>query len=142
IVILCRTRAQTRKITRALALAELPVIERGGVLEQEHIKDVLSILLLFTDSGSKGLLRAARQSEHPLTQSDIEALLLAAREHKCSPLLLIYRDEALPAMSANGRRSITRLSNILQALQRAPNMWSLLAQYLFIETSLARDLLC
>ena len=89
IVILCRTRAQARKITRALALADLPVIERGGVLEQEHIKDVLSILLLFTDSGSKGLLRAARQSEHPLIQSDIEALLLAAREQKCSPLMLI-----------------------------------------------------
>src|SRR5205085_8189445 len=104
IVILCRTRAQARKITRALALANLPVIERGGVLEQEHIKDVLSILLLLTDSGSKGLLRAARQSEHPLSQSDIEALLLAAREQKCSPLMLIYGNEAPLSISANSRR--------------------------------------
>ncbi len=141
IVILCRTRAQARKITRALALANLPVIERGGVLEQEHIKDVLSILLLSTDTGSKGLLRAARQSEHPLSQDDIEALLLAAREQKCSPLQLINRNEVPLTLSAIGRRSITRLSNILQGLQRAPNVWSLLAQYLFIETSLARNLL-
>src|SRR5205085_11312100 len=84
---------------------------------------------------------AARQSEYPLTQDDIDAVLLAAREQKRSPLVLIYRDEAPLTMGANGRRSIARLSNILQALQRAPNVWSLLAQYLFIETSLARELL-
>src|SRR5439155_3885046 len=46
------------------------------------------------------------------------------------------------SMSIEGRRSLRRLSKILQALwQYAPNVWSLLAQYLFIETSIMRDLL-
>src|SRR6266566_8320233 len=39
IVVLCRTRAQAGKITQALVTANLPVIERGGLLEQEHIKN-------------------------------------------------------------------------------------------------------
>src|SRR5437588_6901754 len=45
-------------------------------------------------------------------------------------------------MSIDGRLSLRCLSKILQALwQYAPNVWSLLAQYLFIETSIMRDLL-
>ncbi len=140
-VVLCRTRAQARKISHALAQAGLPVIESGSTLEQEHIKNLLSIILLLAEPSGKGILRAARQSEHALTQSDIEALLLAAREQQCTPGLLIARGEAPPHMSGDGRRSLLRLSNILQALQYVPNVWSLLAQYLFIETSLVRDLL-
>src|SRR6266702_588349 len=36
-VVLCRTRAQARKISQVLITANLPLIERGGLLEQEHI---------------------------------------------------------------------------------------------------------
>ena len=85
IVILCRTRAQARKVSQALISANLPVIERGGLLEQEHIKNLLSIVMLFADLSGMGLLRAARQPEHALTQHDIEALLQAAREQDISP---------------------------------------------------------
>ncbi|HEV2653452.1 MAG TPA: ATP-dependent helicase, partial [Ktedonobacteraceae bacterium] len=138
-IVLCRTRAQAQKVSRALARAGIPVVERGGTLEQEHIKDVLSILLLLTDVSGMGILRAGRQSEHPLNQDDIEALLLAAREQKTGPGILIGNGEAPVGMSVQGRSSLLRLSAILQTLRRAPDTWSLLAQYLFIETPLVRD---
>lgn len=138
-IVLCRTRAQAQKVSRALARAGIPVIERGGMLEQEHIKDVLSILLLLTDRSGMGILRAGRQSEHPLSQNDVEALLLAAREQKTGPGILIGNGEAPVGMSIQGRSSLLRLSTILQTLRHAPDTWSLLAQYLFIETSLVRD---
>lgn len=138
-IVLCRTRAQAQKVSRALARAGIPVIERGGTLEQEHIKNVLSILLLLTDVSGMGILRAGRQSEHPLSQEDIEALLLAAREQKTGPGILISNGEAPVGMSSQGRSSLLRLSAILQTLRHAPDTWSLLAQYLFIETSLVRD---
>ncbi|HLI07899.1 MAG TPA: UvrD-helicase domain-containing protein [Ktedonobacteraceae bacterium] len=141
IVVLCRTRSQARKIMRALALAGLPVIETGGMLGQEHIKDVLSIVLLLADSSGMGILRAARLSGHPLDQQDIETLLLAAREGQCSLYDLLMHEEAPAALSEQGRHSFFRLSAILRSLCHAPNVWSLLAQYLFIETSLLRDLL-
>ncbi|MBV9614396.1 MAG: UvrD-helicase domain-containing protein, partial [Ktedonobacteraceae bacterium] len=140
-IVLCRTRAQVQKVSRTLAKAGLPVIDRGGVLEQEHIKDILSLLLLLTNASGMGILRATRSFAHPLSQSDIEALLLAAREQKSSPGMLIYNGEAPSGMSVQGRHALLRLADTLQALQRAPDLWSLLAQYLFIETDLVRNLL-
>ena len=141
IVVLCRTRAQARKITQGLVDADLPVIERGGLLEQEHIKNLLSIIMLLAEPSGMGILRAARQSDHLFTQSDIEALLQAAREQRVSPMTLILRDEAPLTMSIEGGRSLRRLSKILKALHLAQNVWSLLADYLFIQTSLMRELL-
>jgi len=140
-VVLCRTRAQARKITRALVTADLPVIERGGMLEQEHIKNLLSVVMLVAEPSGMGILRAARQSDHLLTQQDIEALLLAAREQKSPPVMLILRDEAPLTMSMDGCRSLSVLSTILKEALRATNVWTLLADYLLIETSLVRDLL-
>lgn len=141
IVVLCRTRAQAQKIPRVLAVEGLPVIERGGTLEQTYIKDLLSMILLLTDQSGMGLLRAARQRDHPLTQSDIEAFLLAASEQHISPRTLLFTGEVPLNVSVEGHRSLRRLAQIVQTLQRAPDTWSLLAQYLLIETSLVRDLI-
>ena len=140
--ILCRTRAWAGKITRALAQAGLPVHEKRGILAQQHIKDLLSILLLIADENGMGILRAARQREHPLTQSDIEGLLLAAHDQHCPAGRLIADGAAPHTMSFAGRRSLSHLATILQSLcLYASNVWSLLSQYLFIETSIMRDLL-
>ena len=140
--ILCRTRARLEKITRALVAADLPVAEKVNVLEQPHIKDLLAIVLLLADKSGMGIVRAAQQQEHPFSQGDIEALLLEARKQPNSLAALILHNEAPATMSSAGRRSLTRLASILQALVlHANTVWSLLAQYLFIETSLIRDLL-
>jgi DNA helicase II / ATP-dependent DNA helicase PcrA len=140
-VVLCRTRAQARKISQALVTANLPVIERGGLLEQEHIKNLLSIVMLLADPSGMGLLRAARQPDHTLTQSDIEALLQTAREQKVPPITLVLREKVPITMSRDGCRSLSVLSNILRELNHASNVWSLLTDYLFIQTSLVRNLL-
>ena len=144
IVILCRTRAQARKISQSLIFEGLPVIERGGLLEQEHIKNLLSIVMLFADMSGMGLLRAARHPEHALTQRDIEALLQAAKEQNISPIALIDRNLTPNMISREGRSAIARLSNILKNLnspQNVQSIWSLLAGYLFIETSMVCELL-
>jgi DNA helicase-2/ATP-dependent DNA helicase PcrA len=140
-IVLCRTRAQVQKVSHALAHADLPVIERGGMLEQEHSKDVLSLLLLLTNSSAMGILRATRAFEHPLSQEDIEELLLAARDQKTSPSMLIYNGEAPSGMSVQGQHTLLQLAHILQSLQHTSDLWSLLVQYLFIETDLVRKLL-
>ncbi len=141
IVVLCRTRAQTRKITQTLAMADLPVSERGGMLEQEHIKNLLAIVMLLADSSGMGILRAARQPDHTLSQDDIEVLLLAARAQKSSLVDLLLRSEAPTAMSADGSRSFMSLSAILKALWHNTSVWALLADYLLLESSLVRGLL-
>ncbi len=142
-IILCRTRAQVKSLTQVLAAAALPVIEQSNILEQEYIKDVLSILLLLADVSGMGLLRAGRQREHPLLQQDIESLLLAARDPQTNVRQLIMAGEAPLTMSIEGRHSLMRLSHILHSFVHTTshNIWSLLANYLLLETSLMRDLL-
>jgi DNA helicase II / ATP-dependent DNA helicase PcrA len=140
-LILCRTRKQANKITRALAKAQLPVIEQGSMLEQEYMKDVLAILLFICNASGMGLMRTVNQTEHPFSQHDIEELLLAARQPETNARMLLMHGDAPLNMSIEGRHSLLRLSHILQTLMRTANIWSLLAQYLFIETSLMRDLL-
>ncbi len=140
-IVLCRTRAQVQNISRTLASAGLPVVERGGMFEQEHIKNVVSLLLLMTDFGGSGLLRLARQNDHPLFQRDIEALFIAARGRQTSPGTLLYNGEIPVTVSLQGRDSLLRLSDIWHDLQQHKTVWSLLAQYLFLETSIICDLL-
>jgi DNA helicase-2/ATP-dependent DNA helicase PcrA len=139
--VLCRTRMQAQKITRTLAAEGLPVSERGGMLEQEHIKDILSILLLLIDSSGMGLLRTCRQAPFSLSQQDIESLLVAAYAQKISPLALISSGELPLNISITGRRTLEQLYEMLQILQHASDIWSLLAQYMLVETTLVRDLL-
>lgn len=142
IVVLCRTRAMVRKVTRELARVGLPINARGGMMEQEHSKNLLSLLLLLADSSGMGILRAARLPAHRLAQEDIEALLLEARAQQTTLLNVILRAEPPLALSSVGAQALTRLSTILKNLIRGSNsVWSLLARYLLLETSLGRDLL-
>ena len=146
IVVLCRTRKLARKVTSALSQAGLPVIERGGTLEQDHIKNLLSILLLLAEGSSMGILRAARIDEHPFLQADIETLLQTARERATTaqprPLAqLLFTNDAPPTLSEAGRQSLARLSRILNNLFSATSAWSLIAQYIFLETSIGGRLL-
>ena len=142
IAVLCRTRALVRKVTRALARAGLPVSARGGMMEQEHSKNLLSLLLLIADFSGMGILRTARLPAHSLSQQDIEALLLEARARQTTPLMLILRAEPPPALSSAGALALARLSTIIKNLMHgSSSIWSLLARYLLLETSLGRDLL-
>ncbi len=149
IVALCRTRALARKVTRALVDADLPVIERGGMLEQQHIRALLSTIMLLINSGGMGILLAARQSDHLFSQADIEALLLATREERpgeppASLRQFFLSGHAPPGLSREGQRSFAKLSAIIKSLYFTPainSIWQLLAQYLFIESSIGRQLL-
>ena len=146
-VVLCRTRSLARKVSRALLAANLPVIERGGMLEQQHIRNLLSIIMLLTDSGSMGILRAARLSDHPISQQDIEVLLQAIQESRNSEqkrtlASMLIRNDAPAAVSNSGRQSLARLSSILKNMRNTcTSVWMLFAHYLFIESSIGRDLL-
>jgi DNA helicase II / ATP-dependent DNA helicase PcrA len=142
IVVLCRTRAMVRKVTHALAIAELPIDQRGGFLEQEHVKNLLSLLLLLADESGMGILRAARLPVHPLNQVDLEALLLETHTRRIALLSFILREEAPQSMSLAGRQALTQLASILRNLfHLSGSVWLVLARYLLNETSLVRDLL-
>ncbi|HEU0002727.1 MAG TPA: UvrD-helicase domain-containing protein [Ktedonobacteraceae bacterium] len=146
-VVLCRTRSLARKVTRALIAADLPVIERGGMLEQQHIRNLLAVVMLLSSSGGMGILRAARLSDHLFSQQDIETLLWTIYESRnseqtCTLASMLTRNEAPAALSDAGHRSFARLSTILKDLRNTcTSVWTVLAQYLFVESSIGRELL-
>jgi DNA helicase-2/ATP-dependent DNA helicase PcrA len=154
--VLCRTRAQARKVVDALMAAALPVQAGTGhsLFGKEHVKDALAIVSLLAAPNGMGILRAAHQPDHAFTTSDLETLLLAARRPpndaetanddgprpSRSIGALLTRGEAPPGMSEQGQRSFTRLSEIIQVLSVTDtSIWSLLAHYLFIQTATIRD---
>ncbi|HEY0754418.1 MAG TPA: UvrD-helicase domain-containing protein [Ktedonobacteraceae bacterium] len=142
IVVLCRTRAMVRKVTRELDRAGLPVGARAEMMEQEHTKNILSLLLLLVNNSGMGILRAARLPAHPLGRADIEALLLDARTRQTSLLAMMLHEEVPLALSQEGAHAWTRLTGIIKNLLRSSHSaWALLARYLMLETSLGRDLL-
>jgi DNA helicase II / ATP-dependent DNA helicase PcrA len=154
--VLCRTRAQARKVVDALAAAALPAQAGAGhsLFGKEHVKDALAIVSLLAAPNGMGILRAAHQSDHAFTTSDLETLLLAVRRlpdnaetadgdaprPSLSIGALLARGEAPPGMSEQGQRSFARLSAIMQILSVTDSaIWSLLAHYLFIQTATIRD---
>ena len=140
-VVLCRTRTLAQKITHALITADLPVIERSGMLEQEHIKDILCVLLLLSDETGMGLMRATRQEEQPLSQHDIEQFLLAARQQGLKADQLLARKEFPATISSKGQDTLTQLAETLAHLRHNNTVWSLLAHYLLLDNNRVRHLL-
>jgi DNA helicase-2/ATP-dependent DNA helicase PcrA len=147
IVVLCRTRSQVQKLTRALAQAGLPVIERSGMLEQEYIKDLLSLLLILVDPSGQGLLRLARQPGYLLSQPDLEALFLTARDLQVTPQQLIVEGHIPLSLTPDGQLAFQRLSSTVQTLytlvatRQISDIWTLLTRYLFFETPHIRAVL-
>ena len=141
--ILCRTRSTVQKFSRAFVQAGLPVVERSGMLEQEHIKNALAIVLLVIDKSGMGLVRVGRQTAYQISQADLESLLLAAHTRGVSPIDFIMYEPLPATISYQGRRTFARLAEILQ-LSAKPyivDIWSLLADYLLLETTSLNDVL-
>lgn len=142
IVVLCRTRAMVRKVVHALAQAELPVDDRGSFLEQEHVRNILSLLLLLGEESGMGLLRVTHLPDHTLSQADLEALLRQAYEQRIAPMTLLLRGDLSADISRTGVQTLARLTTIVKNLYHAgESVWLVLARYLLGETSLVRDLL-
>ena len=139
-VVLCRTRAHVQKVSHLLLSMNFPIAERTGLLEQDYIKDALAPLLLLTDASGSGLLRL--DPAYALSQDDLEALLIEAHEQHVSPMSLLHDGEAPIHMSIEGRHALLRLSALMERLvdrSRIFGVWSILADYLFIETSAIRN---
>ncbi|HEY7126167.1 MAG TPA: ATP-dependent helicase [Ktedonobacterales bacterium] len=140
-VILCRTREHARVIAEGLEHAGIPVGMGGGLLEQSEVKDVLAIISLLADPSGMGLLRAGHQPEHAIPSDDLLAFFAAAQRLELPAGMLLWQPENFPPLSPQGFDGLMRLTAILTDLRAAPDLWTLLARYLFIHTSRVQNLL-
>ncbi len=140
-VILCRTREHARVIAEGLERAGIPVGMGGGLLEQSEVKDVLAIISLLADPSGMGLLRAGRQPEHAIPDADLLAFFAAAQRLEMPAGMLLWQPENYPPLSPKGFDGLMCLTAILTDLRAAPDLWTLLARYLFIYTRRVQQLL-
>jgi DNA helicase-2/ATP-dependent DNA helicase PcrA len=140
-VVLCRTREHVRVIAEGLERAGIPVGMGGGLLEQSEVKDVLAIISLLADPSGMGLLRAGRQPEHFIPSDDLLALFAAARRLEMPAGMLLWQPDHVPPLSPQGFDGLLRLTEILTDLRAAPDLWTLLARYLFMHTTRVQRLL-
>lgn len=170
IAVLCRTRRQVTRIVAELRRAGVATQAPTPLFEQALVKDVLATLALLADSSGSGLLRAGALSSHPFTHADALALLRHARARHITPLAALRslstlppapattgnaaaitesadaptegeQPDAEPTVSPEGRAGLTRLSDILSELRRAPNVATGLARYVFSLTDLGERIL-
>jgi superfamily I DNA/RNA helicase len=142
IAVLCRTRRSTRKVVEALAQEEIPTRVVAPLLEQDEVKQILSVALLVTDHSGAGLLRAGQLAAHPIPREDAVRFLACARERRVAPLALAHeaQDTAL-GVSRESLRALGRLAEVTSALRLAPDVATGLARYLFELTALGQELL-
>jgi superfamily I DNA/RNA helicase len=140
--VLCRTRRDARKVVAALAQAEIPTRVVAPLLEQDEIKQILSVALLVTDGSGAGLLRAGQLVAHPIPREDAVRLIECARERRVAPLSLAREAQEDPlAMSPESVRALARLADVTSVLRLAPDVATGLARYLFELTALGQELL-
>ncbi len=140
-VVLCRTREHARMVIEGLESAGLPVSAGGSLLEQPDVKDLLAIVALLAEPSGMGLLRAAAQPDHCIPREDVLALFAHAQSQGVPAGLLLWQPERLPELSPQGFVGTLRLAEILASLRMTPDLWTLLAQYVFIYTSHGQRLL-
>ncbi|HEY7348739.1 MAG TPA: ATP-dependent helicase [Ktedonobacterales bacterium] len=140
-VVLCRTREQARMVIEGLERVGMPASAGGSLLEQPDVKDLLAIVALLAEPSGMGLLRAAAQPDHFIPRDDLLALFAHAQREGIPAGVLLWQPERLPTLSPQGFVGAMRLADILADLRATPDLWTLLAHYVFIHTALARRLL-
>ncbi len=140
-VVLCRTREHARMVIEGLERVRMPVSAGGSLLEQSDVKDLLAIVALLAEPSGMGLLRAAAQPDHLIPRDDLAALFEYAQREDIPAGVLLWQPERLPPLSPQGFAGATRLADILADLRATPDLWTLLVQYAFVHTGLARRLL-
>jgi DNA helicase II / ATP-dependent DNA helicase PcrA len=141
-VVLCRTRRQCQRVASALAAAGIPTRTPTPLLEQDDIKDILSVLSLLGDLSGSGLLRAGNISDHAFSKQEARVILAAARaEHQVPLLILLQRLDSIEQLTPVGRRGLESLGQIVTELRQASDVFTALARYVFSYTHVGQYLL-
>jgi DNA helicase II / ATP-dependent DNA helicase PcrA len=141
-VVLCRTRRQCQRVASALAVAGIPTRTPTPLLEQDDIKDMLSVLSLLGDLSGSGLLRAGNVSDHSFSNQEARAILASARaEHQVPLLTLLQRLDSIEQLTPMGRKGLESLGQIITELRQASDVFTAVARYIFSYTHVGQYLL-
>ena len=141
-VVLCRTRRQCQRVASALAAAGIPTRTPTPLLEQDDVKNMLSVLSLLGELSGSGLLRAGAISDHAFNKQEAREVLATARaEHQVPLLILLQRLDSVERLTPTGRKGLESLAQIVAELRQASDAFSAVARYIFSYTHIGQSLL-
>lgn len=138
--VLCTGNDRLSDLGRDLELLGIPVLFLGSLFERPEIKDLLSLLSLFTDRRAMGLVRVACWPEFRMCLQDVAAVLAFLRSTDPDPARWISQVDAIPSITDGGRQSLKLLAAALDGFDRTSSPWAVIATLLLDRTRIAAKL--
>lgn len=138
--VLCRGNDRLGQIADVLERHGIPVLHLGSLFEREEVRDLLSILALVVDAWGSSLVRVGGLGRYAVPLQDAYRTIRHARASGVPALELLSRPDAIPGLSEEGARGLSRLAQDLAGIAVRATQWDALATYLLDRSDLVRTL--
>lgn len=136
--VLCASNARLGAIAEGLEARGIPVLHLGSLFERPEIKNLLSLLLLFSDGRPSGLVRVATIPGFALSLQDVADILKYTDENEDDFAGWAQLADRITTLSEESRRSLGRLARCFEGIAHNAPAWSILACWVLDRLELAR----
>lgn len=142
IAVLCRSRADAKRVSDALEAEGLATSWAGDPLDSEEFKDILSMVALAAGD-VRGLVRVGALTEHAIDAEDLKRMAAWRRGEQVGTLAMLRAAKSgeIDGLSAEGSRSCETLLAICGRMTASPTAYSAVSTYLFECSSWCRQLI-
>lgn len=139
--VLCRSHASLTRIAKVLEQKNIPIFYLGDLFERPEIRDLLALVSLTCEANGIGLMRVASFTQYNIPEKDVLTFLQYSREKQLSFLKTLTLMDEIPALSEQGKKSLSLLDSHLQGLCDGTEAWWLLVNFLFIRSDYIKPIL-
>ena len=128
------------KFAKGLEKLGIPVLYLGSLFGRDEIKDLLSLMSIIIDRRAMGLLRIAATDDCAVPLADVAYLLSYLKENDTPPLGWISLIDELKTISADGRKGLRRIADVLTGFDLSVNPWNFACCFLLDRSRTAADI--
>lgn len=132
--VICRTHAQLNKFAKVLSEKNIPIFYLGELFERDEVRDLLALLDLKISVGSHSLIRVAAFPEYEIPLADSRKIIAAQKDNEKTFLEIVEDENFVPQISDAGKIGVETLRKHLSSTASDVSAWSLLSNYLFVES--------
>ena len=135
--VLCRGNDKLSELGQELERLGIPVLFLGSLFERQEVKDLVSLLSLYTDRRAMGLLRVACWAEFEMKMEDVGAIFEHLRATESPAGTWLHQEQTIAGQSPAGKAALDQLRLALAGFDRASNPWTVLATVMLDRTRMA-----
>ncbi|MGJ8677074.1 MAG: UvrD-helicase domain-containing protein [Akkermansiaceae bacterium] len=139
-VVLCTGNDRLSKTGGGLERLGIPVLYLGSIFERPEVRNLLSLLSLFTDSRAMGLVRVGAMKEFPIPLQDVAIVQKFLRVNEGDPISWLSQIDSIADLSEKGKAGLQSLKAALDGFKRTSAPWTSLCSLLLDRTSIALEI--